>query len=64
MRIERWNDGTLRRYHLESGAVLAVSRHKGVPRMCVVFPASTPNIACPITPEMMAHILRKERSPK
>lgn len=60
VRVDRWNAGRLRRYHLASGAVAVVLRHAGV-RRCAVLPAWCNHISVPVTPAALAAALREAR---
>ena len=57
MRIDRWNDNTLRRYHLKSGAIVVVRQD----RRCSVLPAFSHHISVSVDRLAVAAQLRDER---
>lgn len=62
MRVDRFNGGTLRRYHVGAGAVCIVIRERGKPRLCRVIPACFPvGVVVDVPPEVIAQRLREVR---
>jgi len=61
MRIDRWNCGTMRRYHFPSGAIGVVSRN-GTKRQVQVLPAFCRHIAVDCPADEMATQLRAARA--
>ena len=58
-RIDRWNRGELRRYHLDGGAVLVCSSK---PRRAAIIPAWCAHITAPVDRIEAAAILRAART--
>ncbi len=56
--INRWNRGSLRRYHLPSGAVVVVRAD----RVCELLPAFCHHISLPVSREGCALALREARA--
>lgn len=63
MRIERWNCGTMRRYHFPSGAIGVVSRNQFTgKRLIKVIPAFCRHIAVDCSAADMLEQLRAART--
>ncbi len=63
MRVDRWNCGSLRRYHFPNGAIaIALSRDQG--GRCAVAPPAVSHVFVDIAREMLADELRKSRATK
>lgn len=59
MHIDRWNGGTLRRYHLPTGAILVTHAN----RCCRALPPFNHNISAAVSREEAAKQLRLARRP-
>jgi hypothetical protein len=60
MRIDRWNGGQLRRYHLPTGAIIAVTRQSDS-RTVMVLPSWNHNVAFCVKPGTAAKFLKEAR---
>lgn len=60
MKIDRWNWNTLRRYHVEGGAIVIVCRTPHG-RIVSMTPASIPQINVRVHPIVAAHYIAKQR---
>ncbi len=64
MRIDRWNGGDLRRYHLPSGAILVTSRNSFTGKILPprVIPAFCHHISVPVSRQEAVAALRAARA--
>lgn len=63
MKVDRWNGGTMRRYHFAGGAIGVVYRDSSGRRIVKAIPAWSRHVSAEVAPAVMAaEIMRNRRA--